>query len=151
MNDNGNFTLDDVKLDNDEMTFDAWHEKYQPITNGITKYPSGNDYDMFETYGAELDFVSATDPHYVWTEVQADMCMLLVPGLAFINRLGYYVTRIPWTNQDEVVVLSMDIECHCYDESDGEGDPSCDDCEGYGLRTVSPDDPEVILYHEENA
>jgi len=153
MNLNGNYSLDDVKLDNDEITFATWVKKYKPIANGITKYPSGNDYDSFETYGEEVSFVAEQDHHYVWTEVQADMCMLLVPGMSYVNRLSYFVTRVPWTNENETVVVSMEIECHCYDEAeeDDEGDPDCPDCEGYGFRTVYPDDAEVKLYHEENA
>ena len=65
MNLNGNYTLDDVKLDNDEITFETWVEKYKPITNGITKYPSGKDYDSFETRGDEANFVAEQDHHYV--------------------------------------------------------------------------------------
>jgi len=153
MNLNGNYSLDDVKLDNDEITFNTWVEKYKPIPNGITKYPSGNDFESFDTYGEEANFVAEQDHHYVWTEVQGDFTTLLVPGMSYVNRLSYFVTRIPWTNENETVFISMDIECHCYDEAeeDGEGVPDCPDCEGYGFRTVYPDDAEVKLYHEENA
>jgi hypothetical protein len=153
MNLNGNYSLDDVKLDNDEITFDTWIDKYKPIPNGITKHPNGNDFESFETYGEEANFVAEQDHHYVWTEVQGDFSMLLVPGMSYVNRLSYFVTRVPWTNENETVVISMDIECHCYDEAEeeGEGDPDCPDCEGYGFRTVYPDDAEVKLYHEENA
>jgi len=154
MNDNGNYTLDDVKLDEGEITFEAWSEKYKPIKNHITKYPNkDSEFDMFETYGEEYDHVLSQPHNKVWTEVQGDFSMLLVPGVSIINRLGYYICEEPWTDENETVVLSMDIECHCYDEAEeeGEGDPDCRDCEGYGFRTVYPDDAEVKLFHEENA
>src|SRR6056297_462572 len=148
MNDNGNWDMDDViNLDDYEMTNSEWEEKYKPEENHLA---TGNEL-MFETYGEELDYVLSQDNSYVWTLVQGEMSLLLVPGVSVVNRLGYYVCEIPWTDDREVVVLSMDIECHCYDENEFEGDPNCDDCEGYGLRTVSPDDPEAKLYAEENA
>ena len=59
--------------------------------------------------------------------------------------------EVPWEDDNEIVVLALEIECHCYDENEFEGDPNCEDCEGYGLRPVSPEDPEAKLYAEENA
>ena len=148
MNDNGNWDMDDViNLDAYEMTQSEWEERFKPQENHLV---TGNEL-MFETYGEELDYVLSKDNHYVWTMVQGEMSLLLVPGIGIVDRLGYYVCEIPWKDSSEVVVLSLDIECHCFDESNDEGDPDCSDCEGYGLRPVSPDDPEAKLYAEENA
>lgn len=157
MNVNGNYTLDDVKLDPYEISFETWVEKYKPIPNGITKHPNGQEFEAFETYGEEANFVADQDPHYVWTEVQGDFSMLLVPGMSYVNRLSYFVTRVPWTDENETVLISMDIECHCYDEEAMEneereeyGDPDCRDCEGYGFRTVYPTEAELTMSQEEN-
>ncbi|MDA8874741.1 hypothetical protein N9H78_03615 [Winogradskyella sp.] len=155
MNDNGNYTLDDVKLDDNEISFDMWIDKYKPIKNHITKYPNTDStFETFETYGEEYEHVLAQPVENVWTEVHADFSTLLVAGVAFVNRIAYYICEKPWTDDMETVVMSMDIECHCYDDSeeDGDyGDPKCPDCEGYGFRTVDTDDEEVKLYHKENA
>lgn len=113
-NDNGNYTLDDLLLDEEEIV-------------------------------AEQDY------HYVWTKVQAEMCLLIVPGMTILNRLGFYVFDLPWENMNEVVVVSMDIECRCYDETNGEGDPNCAYCRGLGLRTVHPEDTAVRLHLEKEA
>ena len=123
--------------------WDAWAEKYKPEENHLV---TSNEL-MFETYGAELEYVQSLDPRYVWTSVQGDMCDLIVAGYAYVNRLCYYVTEIPWENEDEYVLISVEKECECYseegyeftlsngDEITQDGDPNCKICEGYGLVT----------------
>ena len=113
------------------LGWDAWAEKYKPIKNKFSKH----DEVMFETYGEEVEFVQAQDPKYVWTNVQGDMSDLIVAGYAYVNRLCYYVTEIPWENEDEYVLISVEKECECYDEESGEGKEDCAICEGYGLVT----------------
>ena len=123
--------------------WDAWAEKYKPEENHLV---TSNEL-MFETYGEELEYVQSLDPRYVWTSVQGDMCDLIVAGYAYVNRLCYYVTEIPWEDEDEYVLVSVEKECVCYkeegyeftlsngDEITQDGDPNCKICEGYGLVT----------------
>lgn len=117
----------------------AFVDKYKPIPNKFSNQP--DDY-TFETYGEEVEFVKSQDIHNIWTWVDGDMSSLLVPGFAYVNRIGYHVCEIPWTDEDEYVLLSVETECDCYDEEamdNGEreeyGDPACTKCEGYGLVT----------------
>lgn len=124
---------------NQELTYSQWDETYLPINNHITN----NDSQMFETYGEEWEFIKEQDPRNVWTWVQADFSMLLVAGIAFVNRLGYYVCQTPWEDEWAEVLISEDVECTCFSEDDdmlairGDeyGDPNCDKCEGYGYVT----------------
>lgn len=117
--------------------WNAWVDKYKPIKNTIV--PT-NDV-MFETYGDEWEFIKSQDPRYVWTNVQGDMSDIIVAGVAYVNRLSYYVTEVPWEDENDYVLVSVETECDCYDEdrlesSDGDaGDPNCPECEGYGLVT----------------
>lgn len=119
--------------------WDKWAEKYKPIPNKFSKH---NEL-MYETFGEELEFIKTVNNAHVWTWVQGDMSDLIVAGISFVNRLGYYVTEVPWTDIDEYVLLSVELECDCYSEDDdvmesrsGEyGDPDCDKCEGAGLYT----------------
>lgn len=113
------------------LGWDTWAEKYKPIKNKFRKH----DEIMFETYGEEVEFVQAQDPRYVWTSVQGDMSDLIVAGYAYVNRLCYYITEIPWEDENEYVLISVEKECECYDEESGEGKEDCEICQGYGLVT----------------
>ena len=116
-----------------------WEAKFKPKQNHISKFES----KMYETYGEEYDYIKSLDPKYVWTNVQGDMSDLLVAGVAWVNRLSYYVCEIPWEDEDDSVLLSVEEECECYSEdeeilqqrNDNWGDPQCEKCEGYGYVT----------------
>ena len=142
MTENGYYRLDAVKdgsIMEGELKYSEWQDKYKPIKNHITKYPDINaEFSMFETYGEEVEYVNSVDPKYVWTEVQGDCSMLLIAGKAFVNRLAYYVCEEPWETGMEQVLLSVEVECECYDDEkfDWGGDPDCKlGCEGEGYRT----------------
>ena len=132
-----------------EMTWNEWEEKYKPIKNHLDKYGNGESL-MFETYDAELEYVLSVDPKRVWTFVDGDCSSLLVAGVHVVNRLGYYVCEEPWETGNEQVLLSVEVECECYNEDGYEipysnpelgtyteyGDPDCQlGCEGQGYRT----------------
>jgi hypothetical protein len=116
-----------------EMTWSEWEAKYKPIANHLVKSP---DQLMFETYGEEVEFVKTKiDTNQVWTYVDGDMSSLIMAGFGIVNRIGYYVTEIPWEDSMDYVLLSEEEECVCYDEESGEGKEDCTECEGYGLVT----------------
>lgn len=110
-----------------------WSDKHDPISNHFRNDP---DEQMFETYGEEVDFVRNHDPKYVWTWIQGDMSDLIVAGYHYVNRLGYYITHVPWENEDDYALLSVEVECECYNEEgyeNGEyGRADCEECEGNG-------------------
>jgi hypothetical protein len=118
----------------------AWTEKYKPIPNKFSKYPNEM---MYETYGEEVEYIQSLDPRYVWTNVQGDECDLIVAGYAYVNRLAYYVTEVPWENEEDYVLISVEKECECYSDdeemlvkrNDNWGDPDCAECEGAGYVT----------------
>ena len=147
-NSNGHYTqavIDDGSIMEGELKWDEWVEKYKPIKNHITKYPDPNaEYEPFETYGEEWEFVKSQDPKYVWTEIDGDMSTLLVAGVSWVNRMVYYICEVPWEDENEQVLVSVEVECECfdqdkYDEGEDAGDPDCPECEGYGLRTTYVD------------
>jgi hypothetical protein len=122
------------------LGYSAWADKYKPIANKFSKQP---DDIIFETYGEEVEFVRNYDPKYVWTNVQGDECDLIVAGYAYVNRLSYYITEIPWENEEDYVLISVENECECYSDeedvlikrNDNWGDPDCEKCEGSGYVT----------------
>jgi hypothetical protein len=109
-----------------------WEAKFKPKKNHLSKYNE----TMFETYGEEWEYIQSLDPRYVWTNVQGDMADLLVAGVAYVNRLCYYVCEVPWEDDMDTCLLSVEVECECYDEETGEGKDDCQICEGYGLTTM---------------
>jgi hypothetical protein len=120
--------------------WDKWEEKFKPIKNHLVNDP---DQQMFETYGEEVDYVTKADNKYVWTWIQGDMSDLIVAGYHYVNRLGYYITEVPWDDEYDYALLSVEVECECYSDDDEVmtsrnndfGDPSCPECEGYGMVT----------------
>ncbi|MCC6970554.1 MAG: hypothetical protein IT434_10065 [Phycisphaerales bacterium] len=68
---------------------------------------SGRDGDgcLFETYGADLEFVSAQDSRCIWTLIDSGTGKVcVVSGRRCVNRLGYLVSDTPLPAGVEVVV-----------------------------------------------
>lgn len=81
------------------MFFDT----FKPVKNHLD---SNAPYDecMFETYGDEVAFVKAQPKDRVFTLLTGDdgSKLYIVPGWHFVNRMGYFVTEVPWTKADEL-------------------------------------------------
>jgi hypothetical protein len=54
---------------------------------------------LFETYGAELEFVRQQDERFVWTFLEGDGhhgdTQYVVSGYHFVNRIGYLISTVP--------------------------------------------------------
>jgi hypothetical protein len=96
-----------------EITEEDWVMDYQPIENHIE--PEGSfEGHMFETYGEELDFVLSHDTHNIWTYIDGDSGNpVIVNGYSLVNRIGYFITDVPWSEGDTINVSLVD-----YDEDD---------------------------------
>jgi hypothetical protein len=93
-----------------EDAYEQWIAKYRPIENMFDRDASC-DGCMFETYGAEGDYVSkwADDPATegrVWTLVDTeDGVSVIIPGCHWVNRIGYFVTEVPCDDEAMEVLL----------------------------------------------
>jgi hypothetical protein len=92
-----------------EMTMEEWEATYKPIPNNIDKNASFQNETgqgiMFETYGAELEFVKKADPKHIWTYGDGDDGGSYIwNGFHFINRLGYFITELPAPDEEECVI-----------------------------------------------
>jgi hypothetical protein len=110
--------------------WDTWAEKFKPKTNHFNG--QGN---LYETYGEEYEYVKSIHPNFVWTLVDGDMSSYIVAGMAYVNRIGYYITENHWQDDNDACLLSVETECECYDEDTCEGTEDCENCEGYGYVT----------------
>jgi len=65
----------------------------KPVRN-----PTEPSTDLFETYGADLEFVKAvfeTEPKRVWTLLDTEGEAIVSSGMWFVNRIAYMVTELP--------------------------------------------------------
>jgi hypothetical protein len=72
-------------------------DEFKPITNPHADH--GYNRCLFETYGAELNFVRSQPKDRVWTVLDNGT---VVSGMRTIDRVGYIVTEIPWSEETEV-------------------------------------------------
>lgn len=114
-----------------ELTWEEWCDKYKPIKNHIV---SNDDTTSFETYGDEVLFVCEQPNSTVWTEMDGDEGVYIVAGYHLVNRICYYITEIPWTDEDYVTVAKF-VTCPCYNEDSDTTDPDCQECFGDGTYT----------------
>ena len=78
-----------------EIDFDEWCATYKPIPNNIVE-DSSFDGTMFETYGAEYEFVKKADPAYIWMYGDGDDGGTYIwNGWHIVNRIGYFITEVP--------------------------------------------------------
>lgn len=97
------------------LTDEEWDTEFKPVRNHFN--PTADEYDteyqMFETYGQELEFVRNSDPSYVWTYMDGDDGgVYIVSGYHLVNRIGYYITEKPHdpTKYYSICVIEPDEE-----------------------------------------
>jgi hypothetical protein len=76
-----------------EDAIERWERKYVPITNRVTDPDS--THDLFETFGADLQFVLDADQDHVWTWVDGDEGTYIISGFHYVNRIAYFITERP--------------------------------------------------------
>lgn len=135
------------------MTYDYWVENFQPVVNTIVE-DHGEDTIYFETYGDEVEFVKAQDNHNIWTEVDGDSGTYIISGYHFVNRVQYYVTEKPWTDEYTEIPTWCYRQCDCAEDPEFEDDGFNPDCEECNEGTIDIDCDTVValkqIYGEDN-
>lgn len=96
-----------------EKEVDQWISAYKPIANHLNDNSGwiiNEKAIMFETYGEELDFVRNQPDNHVWTWIDGDEGTAIVAGMAYVNRIGYFVTEVAWSD------ISSEVMVDYYDE-----------------------------------
>lgn len=107
-----------------ELDMETWETIFKPQTNPIDSNASFQDENgngiMFETYGEELEYVQATDRHYIWTYGDGDDGGSYIwNDYHFVNRLGYFISTVPWEDGTtyQIQVSEQDYYCeNCGEE-----------------------------------
>jgi hypothetical protein len=91
--------------------FEVFEERFKPILNP-NELKQGNETVLFETYGADLEFVQSADQTKVWTLVECDGDLFIAPGVHFVNRQNFIITELPIVDymQDYVYWLETDMD-----------------------------------------
>lgn len=81
------------------MTYEEWVDKFKPTLNHLVRDASFEGM-MFETWGAELDYVlsiaNGKNGLLVWTYIDGEGGTYIVEGYRLVNRIGYFVTQVPY-------------------------------------------------------
>ena len=106
------------------MTFEEWLDKYKPVNNHLVKNASFQDENgngiMFETYDIELGYVlgvASSEPNKVWTYVDGDDGTYVTNGYHLVNRIGYFITEVPYDDSKEPF---LDVLVDLYEEEEEE-------------------------------
>ena len=87
-----------------ELTEEDWFKTYKPIKNNLVM-DSSFDGHMFETYGEEVEFVKAQDENRIWMLGDGDDGgMYIWSGWGFVNRIGYFVTEVPFPDNTDIQI-----------------------------------------------
>ena len=87
-----------------ELTEEEWFNTYRPIKNSLDMN-SSFDGHMFETYGEEVEFVKAQDENRIWMLGDGDDGgMYIWSGWGFVNRIGYFVTEVPFPDNTTIQI-----------------------------------------------
>lgn len=80
---------------------EAWADTYKPIPNHLNPgmRASINGGEMFEPFDEDFKFIQTAPHDTVWTLVESDGISSIIPGRHHVNRMGYFVTRIPYDLQ----------------------------------------------------
>ncbi len=83
--------------------FEIWESTFKPQPNAIATTDRGFEGKLFETFGAEHNYVQTVvkeEPDRVWTVVDADGKWYIAQGYHYVNRVGYLITEKPFNPDD---------------------------------------------------
>ncbi len=83
------------------MTEDEWIEHHRPIAHSWSTegFDFGEGCTLLNWHdNRDLQALGSADPMCVWTVVDSDGAMSIVAGRHTVNRHGYIITAVPWTD-----------------------------------------------------
>jgi len=95
-----------IKKAKNEPVEITWEEfiTYEPVNNHIKPIDSYNGC-LFLLSDREIYEVELWDYHQVWTLIDESGDTYIIPGYHIVNRLGYFLTKKPWTSVQITVIV----------------------------------------------
>lgn len=86
-----------------KLNWEEWESEFKPIPN---HFDDNASYDglMFETYEPEYSYIKNSD-RFQWTLIEVDGTQYIIPGLHYVNRLGYFLTEKGYHGQHDLFVI----------------------------------------------
>ena len=96
--------MDDEESDSADnyLTDDEWDAQFDP-----TYEEDGN---LREIKEGDADWAELVAAKRVWTMMDCDGDLYIGPGVHFVNRMSYHVTRLPWTDTTPDVLWHKSTE-----------------------------------------
>lgn len=91
------------------MSEDEWWEQFRPIRNHFDPYASFEGC-MFETYGAEIEWVRKQPATRICTIIEVDDVRCIANGFHRINAFGYLVTEVDHTGDEVDIQIDDEVE-----------------------------------------
>lgn len=108
---------------NPSITTEEQFDTLKPLKNHLDDNANFNGL-LYETFGAELDYVNQQPNDKIWTYIDADGVLVLSNGYHTVNRVGYIITELPYHGPDtEVVLWDEDDEREMAEETTEEYNP----------------------------
>jgi len=90
---------------NDNDKWGRFAQKYKPVKNHLNN-SAPYDECMYETYGDEYKYIESISvnpntSNKIWTICEEDGITFIQAGWHFVNRLGYVISEVPFTDKDE--------------------------------------------------
>jgi len=84
------------------ISYEEWVKQYRPIQNPFNKDGTYNN-TAFETYGNEIGYITSGEfkQNCIWTLIISDNEEFwIIPGLKYVDRFLYFVTEVPWEDEN---------------------------------------------------
>jgi len=90
-----------------DLTLNEFIQNYHPEV-----YSGGELRDYFApATGEEKKYLDSIDYHHIWTLVTADDDGdFILNGYHLVNRLSYFVTKVPWQDGEDITIFYRPYE-----------------------------------------
>jgi hypothetical protein len=74
--------------------YDVFCDKFKPVTT--EENGNGPELRKFHWAGKDLEDLKKYPDNQIWTMLDCDGKIYIVPGWHYVNRMDYLITEVPW-------------------------------------------------------